>query len=190
VLTAGRGFFVALQKRLMQGGPARVFGNGSRCAKAIGQFRAPVRLGASYRLGGPRSVNWHVVRDLKLLPGSDSRPPYRGGPGNQLQRAFGRNATKATTPVSPMSISAMTCGSVTRDDDGRLHHPPPKVDSGIPTAAARRYLFARQLRCRRFRKIPFRFRSYRLGVQHDRNAVPPTFAERLGDALPKPFVSI
>jgi len=164
-----------------------VFGNGSRCAKPLGN--SVRRLGSAplTDLVVHALRQLHVVRDLKPITRQRLKAAIPGRTWKSVAREPSAEMPPRRLRRFHQCLSAHDLGSVTRDDDGRLHPSPQKVRFGHPDRRARRYLFARQLRCRRFRKDTVSFQIISTWVcsmignavpQHSRNV-----RRRIAEAL-------
>jgi DNA (cytosine-5)-methyltransferase 1 len=180
VLTAGKGFVVALPEQTH----ARVPRNGAKpwrtLRHALKGFGAPAKLSQTRSRGGPQAVNWHVVRDLAPItrkrlraarPGATwisleetLRPHCHRGEYVGFTNAYGRMRWDRL----PVTITA----GCTVPAKGRFGHPDRRRTTISVREAATLQTFPRG----------FRFKSDHIdGVCNMiGNAVPPAFAEILG----------
>jgi len=185
VLLAGRGFNIDLPPATH----ARVSRSGVRpwvtLRDAIHGERAPKRLSTAQSRGGPKSQNWHVVRDLlpetlarlrAAVPGSmrleldDGLLPdcHRNG-YDGFRNVYMRMTWDAPSPT-------ITAGCTT-PAKGRFGHPDRRRTTISVREAATIQTFPKS----------FRFETTRLDTACEMigNAVPPLFAERLANQVRK-----
>jgi DNA (cytosine-5)-methyltransferase 1 len=180
VLTAGRGFVVSLPEATHHKKPQDGMKAWITLREAIGRFKAPPRLSAARRLGGPAALNWHVVRDLKpvtrerlraAMPGEtwQSVPEHLRPECHQGEYiGFTNVYQRMTWDQLPVT---MTSGC-TVPAKGRFGHP----DRRRTTISVRE--------AATLQSFPARYKFVSDHIDHVchmiGNAVPPLFGQRLG----------
>lgn len=188
VLMAGRGFAIPLPLPTHARSPESVkprptLKPWTSVRDAIGGRPAPVTLSQSRRTGGPKSHDWHVVRDLQpqtrerlraAVPGKgwdnvaeELRPDCHQGPYRGFLNVYGRMEWNEPAPT-------ITSGCTT-PAKGRFGHPDRRrLTISVREAAA-------------LQGFPdsYRFESEKIDhvCEMIGNAVPPPFAHRLGLAI-------
>lgn len=180
VLTAGRGFVVPLPDATHSKDPREGLKPWISLRNAIGTFKAPPRLSATRKLGGPIAVNWHVVRDLKpitkerlraAIPGETwLSVPERLRPECHQGKYVGFTNVYQRMMWDQLSVT-MTSGC-TVPAKGRFGHPDRRRTTISVREAATLQSFPKK----------YKFVSDHIDHVCDMigNAVPPLFGERLG----------
>ena len=187
VLLAGRGFTIALPESThsRQPKPGDRVKPWVNVEEAIYHMVAPVRLGKTFKYGGPQAHNWHVVRDLQpqtkarlraAVPGQtwrgvaeSIRPKCHQNGYNGFTNTYGRMTWDDVAPT-------ITAGCTT-PCKGRFGHPDRRRTTISVREAALLQTFPES----------YRFRTDYMDVACEMigNAVPPRFARIAGKRVRK-----
>ena len=183
VLAAGKGFFVALPQPTHARIPVGQMRSWISVREAIGQFRAPSKLSEACRVGGPQSVNWHVVRDLKPITRERLKAAIPGktwkSVSEELRPKCHRGGYDGFTNVYQRmtweQLSVTVTGGCTVPAKGRFGHPDRRRTTISVREAATLQTFPKK----------YRFVTDHIDKVCDMigNAVPPTFGEHLGKRI-------
>ncbi|MEP6962151.1 MAG: DNA cytosine methyltransferase [Acidobacteriota bacterium] len=182
VLLAGKGFVIPFPEATHHRDPAPDSGLKSwmTVRQAIQGNKAPLRLSAAHKLGGPQRVNWHVVRDLHektrkrlkaALPGKSwldidesLRPDCHQNGYSGFTNVYGRMAWD--------TIAGTITSGCTTPCKGRVGHPDRRRTTLSVREAATLQTFPKS----------YRFDTEKMEAVCEMigNAVPPKFAEVIG----------
>ena len=180
VLVAGKGFFIALPKATHCKDPSSDKNRWITLREAIGHFKAPPRFSAVKENGGPSSVNWHVVRDLKAITKERLKAAIPGKTWRSVPEklrpdchqggyvGFTNVYQRMTWDQLPVTITS----GCTVPAKGRFGHPDRRRTTISVREAATLQSFP----------IDYRFETEYIDHACDMigNAVPPVFGEHLG----------
>ena len=183
VLTAGRGFVVPLPDATHSRDSCEGTKPWISLRGAIGSFKAPPRLSATRKLGGPTAVNWHVVRDLKPITRERLRAAIPGETWQSVPEALRPECHQGTYVGFTNVYQRMTWDQLpvtmtsgcTVPAKGRFGHP----DRRRTTISVRE--------AATLQSFPTKYKFVSNYIDHVcdmiGNAVPPVFGEQLGQKV-------
>jgi DNA (cytosine-5)-methyltransferase 1 len=183
VLTAGNGFVVALPEPTHSRVPRARSKPWRTLRQALKGFHAPMRLSQTWHRGGPQTMNWHVVRDLKPITRKRLRAAVPGDTWRSFEESLRPKCHRGkyvgfTNVYQRMQWDklpvTMTAGC-TVPAKGRFGHPDRRRTTISVREAATLQTFPRR----------YRFKSDHIDRVCNMigNAVPPVFAEILGKRI-------